>query len=163
MEHGFTTIQPRIAAAHIDPSLKVTRWMSKTVFATRPDSKLIDAIELMTDHRIRHVPVIDGDRLVGIISDRDVRNALPRRSEVHGAVSPICHASLVRRASEVMTKHPLTIPKDFSIHEAAEIMCREKIGALPVMDDGHVIGIISSEDLLWALMQITGEAQGGER
>jgi CBS domain-containing protein len=55
----------------------------------------------------------------------------------------------------VMSRHPITIPRDFSIHEAAEIMCREKIGALPVIQDGHVVGIISSEDLLWALMQIT--------
>jgi acetoin utilization protein AcuB len=155
--HGFSTVQPNRAAARTDPALGVSRWMSKNVVSTRPDCPLIEAVDLMTDHRIRHVPVIDGDRLVGIISDRDVRNALPRGADVHGPIDARCRASLARPASQVMTRHPITIPVDFSIHEAAEIMCREKISALPVMDGGHVAGIISAEDLLWALMQLTGE------
>ena len=160
MKHdGFSTIQPAQAAPRIDPALRVTRWMSKQVITTHPDRPLAEAVDLMNDHRIRHVPVLDGERLVGIISDRDVRNALPRGADLHGPIDAQCKASLSRRASEVMTKHPITIPDDFSIHEAAEIMCREKISALPVMEQGRVAGIISAEDLLWALMQLTG-AQG---
>jgi acetoin utilization protein AcuB len=132
--------------------------MSKKVFATHPDKDLIDAVEIMTQHRIRHVPVVDGDRLVGIISDRDVRNALPRRSHAKQSLDGSCGRSLSRPASEVMTRHPITIPIDYSIHEAAEMMCRETIGALPVMENGRLAGIISAEDLLWALMQITSPA-----
>jgi len=155
MESGFTTIQPKDATAPIDPSLKVTRWMSKTVYSVHPDSKLIDAVEIMMEHRIRHVPVLDGDRLVGIISDRDVRNTLPRKNEMQQLPEISCRGSLNRRASVAMTRYPITIPVDFSIHEAAEIMCREKIGALPVMDVGRMVGILSAEDLLWALTQLT--------
>jgi acetoin utilization protein AcuB len=158
MKHdGFSTIQPSQAANRTDPALSVTRWMSKNVFTTRPDAKLFEAVDLMAENRIRHVPVVDGDRLVGILSDRDVRNALPRGADLRGNVDAACRASLSRPASEVMTKHPFTIPHDFSIHEAAEIMCREKISALPVLEHGRMMGIISAEDLLWALMQLTND------
>jgi acetoin utilization protein AcuB len=164
MKHdGFSTIQPAIAANRVKPEMKVTRWMSKNVFATSPDSALFAAVDLMNEHRIRHIPVVDGLRLVGIISDRDVRNALPRGTDLLAANDGACKASLKRLASEVMSKHPITIPIDFSIHEAAEIMCREKISALPIMDDGRMVGIISAEDLLWALMQITGDKAGSDR
>jgi acetoin utilization protein AcuB len=152
---GFSKIEPSRAAQPIDPRLRVTRWMSKSVFTTRPDRKLFEAVDLMAEHRIRHVPVVDGDRLVGILSDRDVRNALPRGADLRSNVDADCRASLSRPAGEVMTRHPFTIPHDFSIHEAAEIMCREKISALPVIEDGRMTGILSAEDLLWALMQLT--------
>jgi acetoin utilization protein AcuB len=155
MQDGYRTIAPKDAAAHIDASLKVTRWMSKTVYSTHPGNRLIDAAEIMQDHRIRHVPVIDGDRLVGIVSDRDLRNALPRKRETRGTVDEFTQSSLARPVSEVMSRLPLTIPVDFGIHEAAEIMCREKIGALPVMDGETMVGILSAEDLLWALVEIT--------
>jgi len=158
METGFSTIRPKAAAAHVDPALSVVEWMSKTVFAAQHGNMLVDVLEIMSDHRVRHVPILDGERLVGIISDRDVRNAFARRNAASDheidARSP-----LLRGASEVMTRCPLTIPRDFSIHEAAEIMCREKIGALPVMDGERMVGIISTEDLLWALMQITNEGR----
>jgi acetoin utilization protein AcuB len=156
MKPGFTRIEPDLAASPVDPALTVGKWMSKHVFSIRPHDELMDAVEIMTANRVRHVPVIDGDRLVGIISDRDVRNALPKRRNVPDRS---CDLSLSKPAAQAMTKHPMTIPVAFSIHEAAEIMCREKIGALPVVDDGRIVGIITTEDLLWALMQITG----GER
>src|SRR5262245_61507480 len=129
METGFSTIRPKAAAARVDPALSVVEWMSKTVYAASLGSKLVDVLEIMADHRVRHVPILDGERLVGIISDRDVRNSLARRR--NGRDGEIATRSpLLQEASDVMTRCPLTIPKDFGIHEAAEIMCREKIGAL---------------------------------
>jgi acetoin utilization protein AcuB len=158
METGFSTIRPKAAAARVDPALSVVEWMSKTVFAAQLDRAIVDVVDIMADHRVRHVPIMDGERLVGIISDRDVRNALARKSGASEREIAVA-SPLLRRASEVMTRCPLTIPRDFSIHEAAEIMCREKIGALPVMDQDRMVGIISAEDLLWALMQITNEGR----
>src|SRR5688572_14045905 len=141
MKHdGFSTIRPSRAAPQVEPQLTVSRWMSKYVHVITPDAALVEAVDIMSEHRIRHVPVIDGDRLVGIISDRDVRNALPRRADLRGPIDAACQTSLGRTAADVMSRHPITIPRDFSIHEAAEIMCREKIGALPVVQDGRVVG-----------------------
>src|SRR6187402_1654561 len=120
METGFSTIRPKAAAARVDPALSVVEWMSKTVFAAQPGSKLVDVLGIMADHRVRHVPILDGERLVGIISDRDVRNALARRSALSDR-EIAARSPLLLEASAVMTRCPLTIARDFSIHEAAEI------------------------------------------
>jgi acetoin utilization protein AcuB len=131
--------------------LCVECWMSKLVFTTKPDARLIDAFEMMRDHRIRHVPVVDGGKLVGIVSDRDVRSALPSRNALQGGWASLGEALLESRISQVMSLMPITIAPAASIREAAEIMCRSKVGALPVVDDGKLVGIVSAEDILWAV------------
>jgi acetoin utilization protein AcuB len=139
--------------------LSVGRWMSKLVFTTKPDACLIDAFEMMRDHRIRHVPVVDGDKLVGIVSDRDVRSALPSRDALAGGWASLGTSLLEARISHVMSVMPITISPDASIREAAQIMCQSKVGALPVVDDGRLVGILSAEDILWAVAE--GEVTTG--
>ena len=133
----------------------VARWMSTKVQTLEPDDKLVDAFDLMRIHRIRHVPVLENERLVGIVSDRDVRHALPLRDlesdKIYGKelmTTPI---------GRVMTRNPLTTDPDAPIREAAMIIGREKIGALPVMSGERLVGIISAEDLLWAFVENTAD------
>jgi acetoin utilization protein AcuB len=133
--------------------LSVERWMEKRVLTTNPDSCLIDAFEIMRDHRIRHVPVLEGEKLVGIVSDRDVRSALPSRRGMEEGSASLGDSLLETRISQVMSVMPITIGPDASIREAAEMMCRDKIGALPVVDRGRLVGILSAEDLLWAISE----------
>jgi len=133
--------------------LSVGCWMSKRVFTTRPDSCLIDAFELMRDNRIRHVPVLDGDKLVGIVSDRDVRSSLPSRHALQKGTASLGDTLLGAKVSQVMSAMPITIGSHASVREAAELMCRHKIGALPVVDAEKLIGIISAEDILWAMAE----------
>jgi acetoin utilization protein AcuB len=143
---------PPIPNIHEHP-LSVERWMSKRVFTTKPDSCLIDAFEIMRDHRIRHVPVVEGDKLVGIVSDRDVRSALPSRRGLQEGWASLGESLLSTRVAQVMSVMPIRIAPGASIREAAQIMCRDKIGALPVVDDGRLIGILSAEDILWAIAE----------
>lgn len=131
----------------------VRRWMSSNVHTTEPKADLVDAFEIMRTHRVRHVPVLDGGRLVGIVSDRDVRHALPMRSgtgdhDIYGK------ALFETRVEQVMTRRPLTVTPDTTIREAAEIACREKVGALPVLEGEKLVGIVSAEDLLWAYVDL---------
>jgi acetoin utilization protein AcuB len=135
-----------------DP-LSVERWMSRHVSTTRPDACLLDAFEMMRDHRIRHVPVLEGEKLVGIVSDRDVRSALPSRRGLQEGWASLGSSLLTTRVAQVMTVMPITIAPDASIREAAQILCRDKIGALPVMSGGKLIGILSAEDILWAFAE----------
>jgi acetoin utilization protein AcuB len=110
----------------------------------------------MRVHRIRHVPVVEGERLVGIVSDRDARHALP----MHGGTGEHdCYGKALfdTAVERVMSKRPITIDPEASVREAAEIICREKIGALPVIEDGRLVGIVSAEDLLWAFIEIAPE------
>ena len=139
--------------------LSVESWMSKRVFTTKPESRLIDAFEMMRDHRIRHVPVVEGGKLVGIVSDRDVRSALPSRNALQGGWASLGEALLEAHISQVMSLMPITIAPSASIREAAQVMCRAKIGALPVVDEGKLVGIVSAEDILWAVAE--GELAAG--
>lgn len=134
--------------------LSVEKWMSHRVFTTKPSSCLIDAFELMRDNRIRHVPVVDGDKLVGIVSDRDIRSALPSRTALQRGSASLGESLLAAPISQAMSVMPITISPAASIREAAQIMCREKVGALPVVDRNHrLVGILSAEDILWAVSE----------
>ncbi len=131
----------------------VEHWMSRHIYSVRPGDPLVDAFELMREHRIRHVPVLERGKLVGIVSDRDIRLALPLRAHTEAAShNGYGRALMGTQVEKVMTRKPITIDEDASIREAAELLCREKISALPVMKDKTLTGIITSEDLLWAFV-----------
>jgi acetoin utilization protein AcuB len=129
---------------------RVERWMTHDVIALAPRSTVRDALDLMERERIRHILVVDErERLAGIVSDRDVKRVLADR-KAHGSIE----AALDRPLSAIMTRNVLRLEADATIIEAAELMCREKISALPVLDDDLLVGIISSEDLLWAFVEL---------
>jgi acetoin utilization protein AcuB len=126
--------------------------MARRVFTTHPGAVLLDAYEIMQDHRVRHVPVVEDGKLIGIVSDRDVRSALPSRQRLREGTASLGGALLGTRISEVMTLMPFTTTPGASIREAAQLMCRQRVGALPVVDEaGRLVGIISSKDVLWAI------------
>ena len=131
----------------------VSRWMSQKLYTVSSKDPLVDAFELMHQHRIRHVPVLDHGRLVGIVSDRDVRQTLRLRG--HGIDDTALFGDEVsqKRVADVMARKPITVSLESTVREAAELLCREKIGALPVLDDDKLVGIISAEDLLWAFVE----------
>jgi acetoin utilization protein AcuB len=130
--------------------------MSKDVHTVSPEDCLVDAYELMKIHRIRHIPVVESGRLVGIVSDRDVRHAMPARPPEKDLSEFTYGKTLCRTPiSMAMTPDPRTIDPEAPIREAAEVICCDKIGALPVVADGKLVGIISAEDLLLALVENT--------
>jgi acetoin utilization protein AcuB len=157
----ISSIHP-IAYAREHP-LSVERWMSRQVFTTKPESCLMDAFELMRDHRIRHVPVLDGDKLVGIVSDRDIRSALPVRHALEQGCASLGESLLGAPVAQVMSVMPFRVAPDASIREAAQIMCREKVGALPVVERGRLVGILSAEDILWAVAEGEVTTRRGDR
>jgi acetoin utilization protein AcuB len=127
---------------------RVDRWMTPDPLTLEPSAKVSDALELMESERIRHVPIVDRGRLVGIVSDRDVKRALP-------ATEPGMPAKVSRRLLEkIMTRRVFRLEPDATIREAAELMCQEKISALPICEGERLVGIITSEDLLWAYVEI---------
>jgi acetoin utilization protein AcuB len=103
------------------------------------------AWELMRDHHFRHLPVVDEQRrVVGIVSDRDLRPVL-------------LSASLDElRVEEIMTEEPMTIDPEASVMEAARLMVDQKIGALPVVSGDELAGIVTETDLLSILVELLG-------
>jgi acetoin utilization protein AcuB len=122
--------------------------MRSPVVAISPEVSLQDAYRMMTARGIRHLPVLQDNRLVGIVTDRDLRLATSALSP-----SPFVPES---RVGAIMSLSPLTADPMDPVEDAARTMREQKIGCLPVMDGDQVAGIITGIDLLDALMRMTG-------
>ncbi len=140
----------------------VSDWMTKRVYTVSPDDYLSDAITLMRERRIKHVPVVKGGRLRGIISDRDIKEYTPSRAttlDIYELHYLLAHT----RIREIMKTRVTVINSDTAVEEAALLLLDQNIGCLPVMDEGKLIGIISDRDIYRALVDITGVRHGGNR
>lgn len=126
--------------------MTVSKWMTSGVVAVAPNEPLFAALERMAEDQIRHVLVLEGERLVGILSNRDVVRATlanpERKLDLHGTT-----------VAQVMTPAPLhTVRPEDSLARAAETFLYNKVNALPVVDaTGKVLGILTSEDVLRAV------------
>jgi acetoin utilization protein AcuB len=138
--------------------LLVKDSMTREVVSLPPQSTAGEALALCRERRIRHLPVLEDDRLVGIVSDRDLRSATPAlgdpaRAEALGRI--LVHEVMAR---EVATAHP-----DDPIEEAANAMRERKIGCLPVIEDDALVGIVTSSDVMEALVYLMGAHEPGNR
>jgi len=120
--------------------MQVTNCMTRNPVCIGPREPLKKAGALMAAGGFRQLPVVDGAALVGIITDRDLRH--------HDGY---LESTLVDAA---MTSSPLVIHPDESVEAAAKLIIKHKIGALPVVRDGRVVGIVSTTDLLGALLNV---------
>jgi acetoin utilization protein AcuB len=113
-----------------------------------PETTLEDAYRTMRERGIRHLPVLDSGTLVGVVTDRDLRLATSSLTS-----SPFPPGS---RVDAVMSRAPLTADRLDPVEDAARTMRERKIGCLPVVANGVVVGIITGLDLLDALIRMTG-------
>ncbi|MFZ1955261.1 MAG: CBS domain-containing protein [Desulfobacterales bacterium] len=141
----------------------VSRSMTQKVITTGPEADVFDAYEKMTQNRIRHLPVIDADgRLIGIVTDRDIRSALPYSM----IKDPIRTAEAEKiknlKVMDIMTADPKTIGPHHTIQDALVLIQDLRVGALPVVDkEGKLKGILSVRDLLRAFINVLGIGQPG--
>ncbi len=122
--------------------------MSSPAVVIPAATTLQDAYRTMREKGIRHLPIVEAGDLVGVVTDRDLRLATSAL-----APAPFPPASPV---STVMSRPPLTADPADPVEDAARVMRENKIGCLPVLEDGRVAGIITGLDLLDALMRMTG-------
>lgn len=136
----------------------VKQVMSRNVSSVSPDTAIRDALAITTANRFRHLPVLDNDRLVGIISDRDLRNAMPSTLfENHTELVDGTPVSAIM-TRDVLTAHPL----DF-IEDAAQILYEKRIGCLPVISGSKLVGIITERDILHRMVEMMGVSQPTSR
>lgn len=122
------------------------------------ETSVQEARELMTRRRIRHLPVTSpGGGLVGIITDRDIRLNLPSPA-TSLSVGEINHLLTKLTVGQVMTRSVITIGPDRPVREGAQLILEHRIGALPVVDDGHLIGILTETDIVRAFVETTAAA-----
>jgi acetoin utilization protein AcuB len=133
------------------PAHRVGSWMHSPVRVVRPHDPVDRARELCERHRVNQLPVVIDGRLVGIVTDRDLRDAFPSVAEE--AADPIAAHRLTALlpVEEIMARAVVTVGEQDGIDLAAAVMRRERIGALPVVRDGRLVGILTRSDLLAAL------------
>lgn len=136
----------------------VAEAMTPDPVTITPEAKLGDIIYLMRTHSFRHLPVVKGKQLVGIVTDRDVRLAmnspitLRERTENQLVLETIT-------AEGCMTPDPMTINADAPVTEAADLMLTYKFSSLPVMREGRLVGIITVTDLLRSYIKLAEQLE----
>jgi acetoin utilization protein AcuB len=140
----------------------VGRRMHSPVITVTPDMPIVEALNFIRKEKIRRAPVIKNGKLVGIISETDLLNASPSSAtslsiwEVNYLISRIL-------VEEVMTKNVITVEEDTPIEEAARVMADNKFGALPVVRDDQIVGIITETDIFKTLLELMGARESGVR
>ena len=130
----------------------VSTWMSTPVVSVGPLDFVERAREVMEERRINQLPVVQDGRLVGIVTDRDLGDAFPSLLDVlsNETESPILPPNV--RVGAVMTRGVLTVAPGETVARAADMLRRERIGSAPVVDQDHVVGILTRSDCLAALI-----------
>jgi len=128
--------------------------MTREPVTLHVDDRLREAAELVLVRRIRHIPVLDEHgRLAGIVTDRDIKRTLP--SPLSSAAREEYEAILETTAvGHVMSREPITIEADADVSEAVRILVESRIGGLPVLEGGALVGILTERDALRAYLDL---------
>lgn len=140
----------------------VRKKMHKDLFTITKDDRMTVAKKILKEKNIRHLPVVDGKKLVGLVTNMDIRKAeaSPATSleirELHYLLDKLT-------VGEIMTRNVITISPDISVEEAAILLHDNKVGCLPVVEDGNLVGIITENDVMEILIEVLGMKEKGSR
>jgi acetoin utilization protein AcuB len=132
--------------------MKVRELMTGGLVCVTPETAVVEARQTMLTKQIRHLLVTEDRRLLGIVTDRDIRLNLPSQA-TSLSVWEMNYLLARLTVGEVMTKSVIVVGPDREARDAARLMMEHKIGALPVVDDDHLIGIVTETDILRAFAQ----------
>jgi acetoin utilization protein AcuB len=139
----------------------VKNWMSKPAFTINAEASMHDAIKLLKNNNIKMLPVMEKGKLVGIVTDRDIKRASASDAtslEIHELLYLISKIKI----QEIMTKNPITVPHDYTVEETAEILLKHNISGVPVIDQYlDVVGTITQNDIFRILISLTGSKKKG--
>jgi acetoin utilization protein AcuB len=125
----------------------IGRWMTRNPVTVGPNQTLAEARRMMEKGNFRRLPVVESERLVGIITDRDLRQHIGQLEHT--------------RVDAIMAKPVITATPGMLLDQAANIFVKHKVGGLPVMEGGKLVGIITAIDMLRAFAEVLGTAEEG--
>jgi len=148
--------------------LKVKDIMTRQVITLSPEESIDDAARKLRENRISGAPVVEGERIVGIVSEADLMKlfesemsinlVLPSPLEIielpikmHRQLKEAAKRLAARRVEDIMTRGVITIDEEASIEEAARVMAKHGINRLPVVREGKLVGIVTRADVIKAL------------
>ncbi|MCY9547632.1 acetoin utilization AcuB family protein [Lysinibacillus xylanilyticus] len=137
----------------------VEEIMNDELYTLAPTNTVVEALKLMREKKVRHLPVVDEEyHVLGVITERDIKEALPSslRDEPN---SPVFNA----KVEEIMVKNPLVgHPLDF-VEEVALTFYESRVGCLPIVSGGKLVGIVTTTDLLYTYIELTGATEPGSK
>jgi len=140
----------------------VRDWMTKDPLTVAPDTPVLEAINLLKNKGFRRLPVVKDGKLVGLVTDKDLKDAMPSKATTL-SVWEMNYLLSKLTVQEVMAKPVITVEADAPLEKAALLMEEKKIGGLPVMDGEKLVGIITVTDVLRAFIEVLGLKMGGLR
>lgn len=140
--------------------MRVSKWMTAKPITLKASDSLAMAIHVMKENRVRRIPIVsNAGKLVGIVSDRDLKDVSPSRAttldiwELHYVLDKL-------KLADIMTKKPWTVSPETPIEKAALLMMEKRVEGLPVLDaKGNLVGILTEGDIFRALVELTGVAR----
>lgn len=139
----------------------VKHWMSTNVITIDEDDSMQHAINLMKENVIRMLPVLRKGRLIGIVSDTDLKRASASDATLLDVHEMLYLISKIK-VHDIMTKNPLTVSEDYTVEETAEVLLKNKISGVPVVNkSGALVGIITRDDLFKVLINLSGLGKKG--
>lgn len=134
----------------------IRNWMKSPVYTVKPFDSVAHARVLLAEHRFNQLPVIRDQKLVGIVTDRDLRDAPEMMAlsslKTGDKKSPSLPDPAEIRVEDVMSSNPMTLCGDDTIEQAAQIMVRERIGSLPIVEQSLLVAILTRSDVLRAFL-----------
>jgi acetoin utilization protein AcuB len=141
----------------------VQHWMTRDVVTVEAGTPFLEARLILRDKKIRHLPVVDRGKLIGVVTDRDLKEAAPSGATTLD-VYEVNYLLLKMTVRDLIRKDPVTVKPTNSVEKAALLMHDHKIGCLPVVDEaGRLVGMITETDLLAVMVEILGYKEKGTR
>jgi acetoin utilization protein AcuB len=139
----------------------VRHWMSTNVVSLEVTDTMQQAINICVENHISMLPILEDGKLVGIVTDRDLKRASPSDAVLLDMQQIVYHLSKLQ-VGAIMSRYPITIPPDYTIEEATEVLLQNNISGAPVVDEqGNLLGIITKNDLFKAIISLTGLSKRG--
>ncbi|MDP2847124.1 MAG: CBS and ACT domain-containing protein [Humidesulfovibrio sp.] len=140
----------------------IENWMTKEVITGTPEMSMMKASKIMKEKGVGRLPIVDeAGVLMGLVSDRDIKEASPSKAttlDMHELYYLLSEVKL----KDIMTKKVVTIKKGETVERAAQLMLESNIGGMPVVDDQNkVVGMVTDSDIFKVLVRITGVMEGG--
>lgn len=136
----------------------VRNFMTSPAKSIARDARLLDAALALRSTGFRHLPIVEGERLVGIITDRDINRFTP---SLLSNITPEEYNAIFENTplERVMTRNPLSVAPDTPLREAAAILYEKKLGCLPVVENERLVGIVTVTDMLGVLLRFLATSE----
>jgi len=140
----------------------VKNRMTANPYTITASAPITEAIELMRDKNLKRLPVVEGEKVVGILTLGDIQKVSPTKA-TSLSIFEINYLLLKTKVKDAMTKNTITIGPECLLEEAAVIMREKRIGTLPIVEDNKIVGIITESDIFDAFIDLLGFKEKGSR